>query len=496
VSAATLHLARRALSLGSANAIDYALQFFLPIVLTRTLDPASFGEYRLLWLAVSTLMLITPMCMAPSLYYFLPRSDRATQRVYVNQTLVFLLGAGLVSAWAVSAWDPLLPHSLAGLAQSHTALVPVFALLWIFASTLDVLPTAEEQVGWQAKVIVSLSAIRALALSAAAILTHSLAAVLAALVLVTAVKTAILLAYVARRHGLGGPIVRRDTFSAQLRQAAPFALSGALHGVRQQADQWIAAALFSVAMFASFSIATVLAPLVQIFRQSVNNVFLPSMSRLQSTGDFKGMLALNSRANAMVALLAYPLLAFAFAFAVPLISLVYTSTYLDAVPVLRIYALGLVAFVVELTSVLFVLGQGPFAARVNGAVLAISVPLSYLGAVHFGLEGAALGSVAAIYSERVFSLSRIGRLTETSVAHLQDWGALAAILAAASAAAAVAYVLLERFELRPLIHLAAGAGVMALAYPAALCLAGQRHELTDLLDALRMRGAEPGPIAN
>src|SRR5262249_37731808 len=65
VNANTASLARRALSLGTANAIDYALQFLLPIVLTRTLDPHSFGQYRLLWLAVSTLMLIAPMCMAP-----------------------------------------------------------------------------------------------------------------------------------------------------------------------------------------------------------------------------------------------------------------------------------------------------------------------------------------------------------------------------------------------------------------------------------------------
>ena len=67
MNAVTASLARRALSLGTANAIDYALQFLLPIVLTRTLDPHSFGQYRLLWLAVNTLMLVTPMCMAPSL---------------------------------------------------------------------------------------------------------------------------------------------------------------------------------------------------------------------------------------------------------------------------------------------------------------------------------------------------------------------------------------------------------------------------------------------
>ncbi|MGZ5038991.1 MAG: hypothetical protein ACXWGT_19745, partial [Usitatibacter sp.] len=56
-------LERRAVSLGTAYALDYGLQFLLPMVLTRALDPHSFGEYRLLWLAMSTLLVIMPMCM-------------------------------------------------------------------------------------------------------------------------------------------------------------------------------------------------------------------------------------------------------------------------------------------------------------------------------------------------------------------------------------------------------------------------------------------------
>ncbi len=487
-------LARRALSLGSANAIDYGLQFLLPIVLTRTLDPVSFGHYRLLWLAVSTLMLVTPMCMPASLYYFLPRSDRPRQRVYINQTLIFLVASGALSAWALSEWDPLLPASLTGLVASEPAAVPAFVLLWVFASILDILPTAEEQVAWQARAVVSLSALRAVALSAAAFAWGSLDAVLWMLAAFAGVKAALLLYYVARRHGLGLPLARRDAFAAQVRQAAPFALSGALHGVRTQADQWIAAALFPAAMFASFSIATVLAPLVQIFRVSVNHVFLPSMSRLQSTGDFGGMLGLNSRANAMVALLVYPLLAFAFVFATPLITLVYTDAYLDAVPVLRTYSVGLLAFVVEITSVLFVLGQGGFAARVNGLVLFVSLPLSWFGAVHWGLQGAAVGSVAAIYSERLLSLSRIARLTGRPVARLQGWGTLAGILAAAVLSAGAAGLALSRFDLGPLATLAAGAALIAAIYPGALFATGQGRELTAFLAALRS-GAPPAPQA-
>ncbi|HET7401637.1 MAG TPA: oligosaccharide flippase family protein, partial [Usitatibacter sp.] len=466
-------LERRALSLGSANAIDYALQFLLPMVLTRTLDPHSFGQYRLLWLAVATLMLIAPMCMPSSLYYFLPRSDRPAQRVYINQVLVFVGIAGVISAWALSLWNPLLPGKLRELSEGHAVVVPAFVMLWVFAQTLDILPTADERVGWQARAVVSLSAVRAVTLSAAAVLTHDLYAVFWTLLAFAVVKAALLVYYVARHHGLGLPLARRDYFKAQVKQAAPFALSGALHGIRSQGDQWIAAAMFTVPMFASFSVATVLAPLVQIFRASVNNVFLPSMSRLQSNGDTNGMLALNSRANAMVALLVYPMLAFAFVFAEQVITLVYTRTYLDAVPVMRLYILGLVAFVVELVSLLFVLQQGSFAARVNGLVLFLALPMSWFGATHWGLMGAAAGSVAAIYTERLLSLSRLARLTDTPISRLQDWSTLAGILAAAILAALAAGVALHWTEWSSFATLVAGGAIIAVVYPAMLFLMGQ-----------------------
>ena len=485
MSAVSATLERRALSLGSANAIDYALQFMLPMVLTRTLDPHSFGEYRLLWLGVSTLMLITPMCMPHSLYYFLPRSDRPTQRLYINQVLVYMVFAGLLAALALSELNPFLPGKLEAIHEGHGIVVPAFVLMWVFAMTLDLLPTAEERVGWQAKAVVSLSAIRATALSIAAIVTGELGPVLWTLCAFAGLKAAILIHYVAKHHGIAGPVIRRDTIEAQVKQAAPFAASGMLHGIRQQGDQWIAAALFSVPQFASFSVATVLAPLVQIFRQSVNHVFLPSMSRLEATKDHVGMLALNSRANCMVALLVYPLLAFAFVFAEQIITLIYTPSYLDAVPVLRVYTIALVAFVVELVSTLFVLRQGAFAAKVNGLVLVLALPLSIWGAMEFGLMGAAIGSVAAIYAERLLSLDRISRLTNTPLSKLQDWETLVRLLAAAAMAAAAAGLLLHWSEWSSFATLVAGGLIMAVAYPAALHVTGRFGDLVAFIDSIR-----------
>ena len=80
-SVPTLHgLGRRALSLGAANAFDYALQFLLPVVLVRCLEPTAFGQYRLLWLAVGTVMAVVTMAM--------PRPERtrgmASLRAYLR----------------------------------------------------------------------------------------------------------------------------------------------------------------------------------------------------------------------------------------------------------------------------------------------------------------------------------------------------------------------------------------------------------------------------
>lgn len=464
---------RRALVLGTANAFDYGLQFLLPLVLVRCLEPAAFGQYRLLWLAVGTVMALATMAMAPSLYYFLPRSDRATKRLYVNQTLLFLVLSGLIAAWTVSAWNPWLPFNMRGLAQ-HETIVPVFVLLWVVASLLDLLPMAEERVMWQAKATVGLAALRAVSLSLVAVLTRELEPVLLALLAFVVFKLALLLAYVAIHHGLRRPIVRWGAFVDQVKYAAPFGASGALYDLRWQADQWVAAALFPLGRFASFSIAAILAPLLNLFRQSVNNAFLPSMSRLQAAGDLPGMIELNSRANVMVGSFILPLLALAFVFAEDIVTVVYTAAYVDAAPVMRIYTIGVLANVVELATIMLLLRQGAFVMRLNLFTLLFSVGLSWYAAVTFGFAGAAAGSVTVMYIDRIATLRRIALRSGVALRRLQDWRSLGLLLLSAALAAILAWCIVVLYfgTSAPLVRLAVGGAVLAAGYAVMAALLG------------------------
>jgi O-antigen/teichoic acid export membrane protein len=482
-------LERRALSLGSANAIDFALQFLLPIVLARALDVESFGKYRLLWLAVSTIMVLAPLAMPHSLYYFLPRADADRKRLYINQTLLFLCVTGTVAAWALSALDPWRPESLHTLSDTEY-LVPLFALVWTVSSMLDLLPTVEERVDWQSRIIVGLSALRALALSSAAILTGELAPVLWTLVGFAVFKLVLLAWYIARHHRWARPMVDWAAFRDQLRYAGPFGLSAAFYGLRSQVDQWVSAALFSIHQFAAFSVAAVIGPLIFICRQSVNHVFLPSMSRLEAAGNVTGMLALNSRANAMVAALLYPVLAFAVLFAPDIITVIYTDSYLEAVPVMRLYALSMACLVVELNSVMLLLREGPFTLRVNAFLLALSAATSAWGASAFGLPGAAAGSVLAVFVDRILTVRRISLRTGISIAQMQDWRSLGTLIALAAVAALVVWTAVHgRLDgYGPLVRLAVAGALMSAVYVLLLLMLRADDRFGALREFIALRG--------
>jgi O-antigen/teichoic acid export membrane protein len=468
-------LKRRALSLGAAKAFDYAMQFLLPVVLVRCLDTATFGEYRLLWLAVGTLMYVATFNMPQSLYLFLPRSNARLKRVYINQTLVFLCFSGLACAWAVSPWNPWLPAALAPLAR-YGALVPVFVALWLLAYMLDFLPTVDERVGWQARVSIALSAIRVVILAVGAFFSGSMEALLWLLLAFVVLKLAVLLGYIARQHGLHRPLLEKALFREQMSQAAPLGFSIALFGMRWQIDQWIAAHLFSLASFAAFSVAGMLGQLVNVFRASVNEAFLPSMSRMQAAGDARGMLGLNSRANVMVGLLLYPMLAFAFVFAEEIIAVVYTAAYLEAAPVMRLYILAFAAMVIEVGSIMLLLSEGKFALRLNLLLLAISVAASWTAALHFGLVGAAAGGVLTIYLDRAATLRRIAARTGIPLRELQDWRGLGFAILYAALAALLAWGVIATYFAgeAPLERLAAGGAVLAVVHALTLLFIEKR----------------------
>jgi O-antigen/teichoic acid export membrane protein len=466
-AASFARLKRRALSLGAVKSADYATRFLLPVLLVRCLDTATFGEYRLLWLVIGTVMIIANLNMCASLYFFVPRSEPGRKRLYIHQTMLFLGFSGVLFGLLVSPWNPLLPAPLQAFAP-YGWLVPAFLALWVFSYPIEQLPSIEERIRWQAWATLTVSALRVIVVALAAWFTGEFAVIMWGLLGVVLLKLALLLYYVKRRHGLGAPWFERAAFAEQFRHAAPIGLNNALNGLRAQGDQWVAAAMFALSSFAAFSIASLVGQMMTVLRTSVLQAFLPSMSRMHAGGDLRGMLDMNSRGNVLVGRILYPLLAFTFVLAEELITLIYTASYAEAAPAVRLYIIGMLPMAIEIGSLVLLLRRGAYALAVTVLTLVLSVALSWTAAQHIGLAGAALGSVTMVYLERVIILRHVSRHTGIALRRLQNWRALAASAAFAAGTAAIAWAMLDVLlgERAAAVRVVAAAALFAVAYGA------------------------------
>lgn len=417
-------LRRSAVTLALAGGVEYGLQLAMPIILVRYLDATAFGQYRLLWLLAGTALAIAPAFMPQSLFYFLPRAEHGQKRLIIGNVLVYLIAAGCLVGAVASGWNPLLPGTARSLFFQTYGISALFLALWVVASMLDVLPTADGRVRWQANATIGIALFRTLLLAGAALTTADIAWVVFAMLIVAGAKI-MLLAYYAHAHGGEGKFTwQMTTLKKQLVYALPFALGNALFLIRIQADQWVVASMLSPALYATFSIAAVFLPLATLVRQPVYNAMMPRLNSAHARGEFAEIARLIAKTNGATALLLVPLAGGLLATTPELVNIIYTNRYQQAAPIMQVYLIGMMMNAFAVGHVLPALDKGRFAAINNGCCLVVSVLLSIVGVNRWGLIGAAFGSVFTFAISELWALRVVARALGMGAHQLLAWNAL------------------------------------------------------------------------
>jgi len=228
----------------------------------------------------------------------------------------------------------------------------------------------------------------------------------------------------------------------QAKYAIPVGANAAVYLLRLQADQWLVVVLFGSALYGVYSIGAVALALAGIIRSTVTSVVFPEMSKAQAEGDLAKVLSLNSRSNVAVALFAFPVIAYLFAAASPIIRLIYTDVYAGAIPVLRLNLVAFIIAVVEMSTVMLVLRQGPYLLYTSVVALPAGLIASYAGSQVWGMPGAVAGLIVGNLVAISVLYARVSHLVALPVRTLQDWRAITRIGGAATIAGLAAYVTL------------------------------------------------------
>jgi O-antigen/teichoic acid export membrane protein len=259
-----------------------------------------------------------------------------------------------------------------------------------------------------------------------------------ALVLVAAAKAILLFVLPTVRYGWQlwfGPVFR---WLDHTKYAVPWGASSSVYLLRQQADHWIVVMLFSSAQYGMYSIGAVAIAVASVLRVTVNNVIFPEMSKAQAEGNLARVLNLNNRSNVVASLFIFPVLCYLFAAASPIIRLIYTDAYTDAIPILRLNIVAFLTGTVEMTTVMYALRQGPYLFGMESISLLVGLLASYAGTQVWGLPGAALGLIVGGCITIVAVYARACPLAGLRFRASQDWRSLARIGGASVIAGGVA----------------------------------------------------------
>ena len=429
-------LRRSALLLGAAGAIEFMLQMVMPVLLVRHLDPTTFGQYRLLWLLANTATSIAPAFMPMALFYFLPRAKGHERGAVIGNVLLYCALAGSVTGMIASSWNPWMQEAVRALFAQTRAISSCFLLLWIVATVTDVLPTADGRAGWQAYMVIAVALLRTVLLAAAALTAPDIVVLATVLAVVAGTKIVLLFHYLFKNDDLTRMRFEWPRMKQLLAYALPFAVGNTLFLMRSQGDQWIVISLTTPALFATFSIATVVQPVTTLLRQPVINAMMPRLNAAHARGDTGEIVGLIARCNGAAGMLLIPIVGALAAVAPALVQVLYTSRYAAAAPVMQVYLIGMVMNVFAVGHVLSALGQGAFSVRSSLYCLVFSLVLSWAGLHYFGLPGAALGSVASLGVNELWSLHHIAAGLRVPMRRLVSWRPLWSTLCGTSVAVA------------------------------------------------------------
>ncbi|WOH56072.1 hypothetical protein [Bradyrhizobium sp. BWC-3-1] len=461
----------------------------MPVVLVRHLTTQEFGEYRLVWLVAETGLILFPLFLPQSLFYFLPRAAPGTRPKLVGNTFANLFALGALAALLSLGLMPVSPGSIAAL-ERHSPLVQIFIGTWILASILDALPTADEKAEWGACATIALAIIRTAALAGAAVASGDVRWLLVVMCGLAMLKVGIAVFYallVAHERGLGfdGELARM-----QLMYSLPFAIANGFFALRAQAGQWVVAANFPSSAFALISIASMVNLLGSLTRQPLCNALLPNISSMVGEGNLAGARKLISKAYLLLVCMLLPAFGWLIATADELVELIYTREYLGAAPLMRIYSVGQIATVFGSGWLLSAFGLGRLAATIGAISLLLSVALSILGLHFFGLAGAVAGTVAGLVLWEWWGLIKVAKALETSFAKLIPMEQTGKIALVAAVGVLVAQVVSSELDTSVFLRLVAKSSAFMTTMLLGFVLTKVHHSVISLV-----RGAsEEAPL--
>jgi len=453
--------------------MSFAATFFIPVVLARVFNQAEFGTYKQLFLIQSTICLVAQCGMATSLYYFLPKSPEDGGR-FVANSLLFLSAVG-GAAWAALAWSaPVISRWMNNprLAE-YLAWIGLYLCLMMAGSAFEMVLIAHHRYLAATAAYVISDLARAAGFILPALVFGQLIWLLKSAALVAAARVVCALFYYRRAFGA---TLRPcpALFRTQMKYAWPFAIAVLLEILQGNLPSYVVSSITNPATFAIFAVGCLQIPLVDFATSPTSDVMMVAMQERLKQGRMRAILEIWHDTTWKLALLLVPLVALIAVVARDLIVLLFSSRYLESVPIFITWSAMILLAPLQVDGVLRVFAETRLIMALNLVRVALIAGLLKwsLSALH--LVGPVLVVGLALLIFKIAALARIRTLLHVRTSELLPWRDLANLVVIAGTAAMAARLASTLLRAPLAVHLLATSAVYGVAL---VGLAWQTHLL-------------------
>ena len=452
-----------------AKSISFAFGLLLPLLLVRWLSQEEFGLYKQIFLVVGTAMVVLPLGVGMSAFYFLPREPQRKGHVVFNIMLFNIAVAGL--ACAVLILKPaLLGNLLSTQLIPYANLIGIMILFWTVSSFLEMVAIANQEPGIATMFIVAAQITKTGLLIAAAAFFDSLIYLIWAAVIQGVLQTIALLVYLQSRFRNFWRSFSWSMLTTQMSYALPIGFAGALFSLQNDLHNYFVASSFGASSFAIYAIGCFQLPLIGILNESVGSVMIPRVSGLQQEDNRREIVLITAQVMRKLAAIYFPVYVFLFLTAREFLTFLFTAAYLQSWPIFLIN-LSLVPVSILVTDPILraYAEQRYFLLRVKIAIFIMLFVVLWYGILYLGLVGAIAVAVGANIVERLIAASRAAHVLKIGWGErslFSDIVKLAAAALAAGALTGVVYAFLP--TAKPLVVLCLCAVVFSICYALAI----------------------------
>ncbi len=467
-------LARRAALLAVANVAAFALAFLLPLVLVRTLDQTEFGLYKQAFQIIVTAISLLGLHVATSAYYFMPRYPDRKPQVAIN-ILIFHSAVGA----AVALLFALYPEWVTAIFKSddlvpYIPLIGLAIFLWLVSSLLEVVAVADGRIRMASVLIVVVQLVKSLLLIGAGLIFGTIHAIVVAAVIQGAAQCVILFAYLYTRFGRFWASFDKPLLKAQLANALPFGFGALVFATQSDLNKYFVAHYFDPTGFAIYSVGCFQIPLLMVLVDSVSSVLIPEVARLELTGDYKSIIIVWTGVMRRLSLFFAPTCVFLYVCRYEFITTLFTTKYIDAVPVFTVNLIGVMLLVTVTGPVLRAFDEFKyFRLKLYLILIPVTSAALYFGIKAAGLFGAITADVSVQLLAIAITMTVIARKLRITLADLRYVAPILKTAISATAAGFLAFTIrLVMTEAHPIVTLAVCASAFGLVYLALAFITG------------------------